>query len=61
MSDGKCLGMARGAHVGDRGNHFQEPVLSFHHVGLEDRTQVARLRRQGLDSLSHLAGLRNAF
>lgn len=42
-------------------DHFQEPVLFFHHVGLEDRTQVARLRRQDLDSLSHLAGLRNAF
>lgn len=42
-------------------DHFQEPVLSFLRVSLEDRTQVARLRRQGLDSLSHLAGLRSAF
>lgn len=51
----------RVARVGDRGPLSQEPVLSFHHVGLEDRTRLARLRRRGLDSLSHLGGLRSAF
>lgn len=36
-------------------DNSQEPVLTFHCMGPEDRTQVAKLGDSGLDALSHLA------
>lgn len=34
-------------------NHWQELVLSFHHVDFRDQTQVARLGRMTFYPLSH--------
>lgn len=38
-------------------DNLQESVLSFHHVGLRDGTQVVSLEDKHLNLLSHLTGL----
>lgn len=49
-----CVFMYYGACIEVR-EHFQESILSFHHVSDGDRTQVINLSSKHLYLLSHLA------
>lgn len=42
-------------HVKNRGQLVLESVVSFHHVGSEDQTQITRLCNEPIYPLSHLA------